>query len=515
MSTRWGRTVALLGALAGGLLLPRTAHAAETFNGYGFYAGDPHVHTGVSGDGEAADMGAGCPRCGSMSTVFEYATNHDLDWVVFSDHSNDDDGTHISLEADFDSFQADILAHDDDADGLVIVPAAEVWFSVGGVFLGHKNLMLFGDDTTLAPYVMTDAQPAGADMEIGECSAITTWMDGLAARYGHVLLIPHHPAGMVPAPTDWSCHSGDYEPAVEVYSHWGNGLGWQRDWETAEYSQRESTVHSALNPDGYALHLGFLAGTDGHDTQPGNVCDQDRGGHLAGGLTMIVVDESEPFNREAIYQAIVTHSTYATTGPRVSMTVEYLVDDVVIGTLGQDLEIPAGSPVVVRVTLPESDALNVLEAVLIAPEQEIPLDYVADGVFEATLDPADMPAWVYAAVNLQADPYKIRPGCDDGGQDNEWLWASPSWFTQADADADGDGYGLAGGDCDDGDAATNPGASEVWYDGHDQNCDRLDDYDQDGDGYRAIGYGGSDCDDLDSSVTRPPQGHRVPPDCSP
>ena len=51
------------------------------------------------------------------------------------------------------------------------------------------------------------------------------------------------------------------------------------------------------------------------------------------------------------------------------------------------------------------------------------------------------------------------------------------------------------GDCDDFDSAVNPGRSvddDVWYDGVDQNCDGVNDFDQDGDGYmpdRALNEG--------------------------
>ena len=50
-------------------------------------------------------------------------------------------------------------------------------------------------------------------------------------------------------------------------------------------------------------------------------------------------------------------------------------------------------------------------------------------------------------------------------------------------DADGDGYTVADGDCDDGDPAVNPGASEVCN-GFDDDCDGIIDegFDADGDG---------------------------------
>ena len=85
------------------------------------------------------------------------------------------------------------------------------------------------------------------------------------------------------------------------------------------------------------------------------------------------------------------------------------------------------------------------------------------------------------------------------------------------ADGDGDGYGVTGdteercaregdgwatldGDCDDGAAGVNPGATEVYYDGVDGNCDGADDDDADGDGEKAEARGGADCDDTDAGI---------------
>jgi hypothetical protein len=71
-------------------------------------------------------------------------------------------------------------------------------------------------------------------------------------------------------------------------------------------------------------------------------------------------------------------------------------------------------------------------------------------------------------------------------------------------DVDGDGYTAANAcgegsmdDCDDEDAAVNPGATEVPYDGIDNDCDpSTPDDDLDGDGYPLA----TDCDDADAAV---------------
>ena len=84
-------------------------------------------------------------------------------------------------------------------------------------------------------------------------------------------------------------------------------------------------------------------------------------------------------------------------------------------------------------------------------------------------------------------------------------------------DSDGDGFGDASAtgevycdqppthsdtntDCDDADATVNPGATEVWYDGVDQDCSGGSDYDQDGDGYEQNASEDADCDDTNAAI---------------
>ena len=96
-----------------------------------------------------------------------------------------------------------------------------------------------------------------------------------------------------------------------------------------------------------------------------------------------------------------------------------------------------------------------------------------------------------------------------------------TWIPQSEVDCqlllvddDADGYALneASGDgcedvvaldCDDGDAAINPGATETWYDGIDADCATDDDYDQDGDGTVPDEYVGQETTGVDGSGELP------------
>ena len=106
----------------------------------------------------------------------------------------------------------------------------------------------------------------------------------------------------------------------------------------------------------------------------------------------------------------------------------------------------------------------------------------------------------------------IHPGakdeCYDGiDQDCDGIPADPDSDT---TDCDGDGFigiGTEATDCNDEDPTINPDATEIWYDGVDQDCTGVysSDYDADDDGEDAMGFesegiDGTDCDDTDPTV---------------
>lgn len=98
-------------------------------------------------------------------------------------------------------------------------------------------------------------------------------------------------------------------------------------------------------------------------------------------------------------------------------------------------------------------------------------------------------------------PAGCGPGlaADDGAPDLGAYGGACGFVDFAWVDGDGDGA-PAIYDCDDSDPDSFPGAAERWYDGVDQDCRRDDDFDQDGDEFRAEEYDGGDCDDTDPSI---------------
>jgi hypothetical protein len=83
---------------------------------------------------------------------------------------------------------------------------------------------------------------------------------------------------------------------------------------------------------------------------------------------------------------------------------------------------------------------------------------------------------------------------DDYDQDQDG-WIRDEDAGKVTANVPGSGT-LPVGDCDDTDAAIRPGGDDSWYDGVDSDCRADDDFDQDRDGVRAEGFeGGTDCDD--------------------
>jgi hypothetical protein len=129
------------------------------------------------------------------------------------------------------------------------------------------------------------------------------------------------------------------------------------------------------------------------------------------------------------------------------------------------------------------------------------------------------PGWALLGGDCRDDLSTVAPGAtevcnardddcngliDDGAIDQITVYE----------DADGDGFGglsllacevlldqtAIGGDCDDADPNTWPGAPEVCGDAERQDCSAFSPYDCDSDGADGVAWGGDDCDDTDPAV---------------
>ena len=126
-------------------------------------------------------------------------------------------------------------------------------------------------------------------------------------------------------------------------------------------------------------------------------------------------------------------------------------------------------------------------------------DDAADTVPDATYD-LDHDGYT-SDVDCNDNDWAIHPDaaelCD--GKDNDCdSQVDEGW------DVDGDDHlpieCEGGDDCDDSNPSIHPGATDVPYDGIDQDCDGVDDLDADDDGFDAIEAGGNDCDDTSPTV---------------
>ncbi len=111
-------------------------------------------------------------------------------------------------------------------------------------------------------------------------------------------------------------------------------------------------------------------------------------------------------------------------------------------------------------------------------------------------------------VDNDCDGVQVDEMDDDGDGDPACNDCDDGVVTLHALDLDGDGYTLCGFetgdpqvDCDDGNFSVHPGAIDLVGDDLDTNCDDLDGYDFDQDGFASLASGGPDCDDTDPTIT--------------
>lgn len=461
---------------------------AETFSGHTFYFGDLHAHTGASPDGWASDVDTDkdgsfddCigrdPVCGAVADVFTTAKTNGLDYVAFTDHNNSDKTLYDALLK---------RCQDETNSSFVCIPAVELNHKSTTAHYGHRNAYIFQDDKAkLASLSLTQM---GVTSRVRTNCATEIWTNAatLASTFGPTLMWAHHPTAQTNQTTDWKCHSQTYEPVVEIYGGWGNALTLNPDYDpvdnTSDYFSDDAptsaaTIHEALQT--FGMKVGFVGGTDLHDTRPGQTCGmatdnaETHGHQYGGGLTMTVLNEGAAFKPSGLYAEMVARRTLVTTGPRMPVLVEWTTDKA--HSIGEELVIVSNASTSVKTSVPSGWEKYVTGVKAIGYATSFTLSETSPGIWTTSIANSVMPGWLYIELAIDGDTF-YGGTCDDGGADNkEFIWSSPEWFSVdvVAVDADKDGY-TVDTDCNDGNAAINPGAVEIYRNGIDENCDGKD-----------------------------------------
>jgi len=233
---------------------------------------------------------------------------------------------------------------------------------------------LFGDKCV---YFLDDDQPCFAANDPVANRPDRLWA---ALPRGRALTIPHHVK--FGGRTDWDWHDPEMQALVEVYSQWGIGedLG---PW----------CVEQALAR-GY--RFGFIGSSDNHNGEPGE---------RASGIAAVLALE---LTREALFAAMQTRQTYATTGRRILLAVTVNGHG-----MGEEFAAPRDHPRQLRVRCAGTGDLA--EVTLLRNNEPLHVLEDCGEVVEIDLrdeTPLDGPVWYYVRVRQR---------------DGAMAWSSPIW----------------------------------------------------------------------------------------
>lgn len=292
-----GRYLAVQVAEAAGALTARSnaGRLASAGDGeYRVFFGDIHGHTLVS-DGSWGDP----------DDYFRYGREvAGLDFCALTDH---DFGVAYRGTGAWESVQRAVARHHDPG-RFVTLLAYESTHCIragSGIKAGHKNIYFPGDTGCMvntSPYFGSERNEIhGRTLE--ELYAGLEDSGAIVANHQNVN-------------TDWS-FSHPMLRLVEIYSKWGCSE-YPDCPDQVRNMKPESAVHSGL---ARGHQVGFVAGSDTHIAQPANRTEADpatRSVPRPGGLTAVLATE---LTREAVFEAMMSRRTYATTGARILLEV--------------------------------------------------------------------------------------------------------------------------------------------------------------------------------------------------
>lgn len=452
-------------------LMLSNAFAKETFNGYDYYFGDMHVHSSASKDGSSVEAGncatpGGTQRCGSLADYYTTAKANHLDFLAITDHND-------GYESVYDDLVRRGLA--ETSATFVVIPGVEMSkLTSAGKKFGHHNIFVFADDNAkLSSLTLAEI---GLQPSIKDCKT-DMWANAaaLSTKYGLTLEVGHGLTTTI-APTDWSCSNPAYEPVIEILDGWGDALTAPANYDNptgSDATLSNSSADAALET--YGLKVGFIAGTDLHDTRPGEVCDRARDDttehKYGGGLTMISLAAGAEFKRSAIGNELVNKRSWATSGPMIPAEAQWNVAGVV-HEIGEDIPVKSNDAVLLDVRVPVGWDGYITDVKAVGHAGNYTLSRTGIGDWAYTFTGAQLPKWLYVQVKINGSQLYGAGNCNDGPDTNydEYEWSSPAFFSVAAVvDNDKDGYDVST-DCNDNDASIHPGATEILRDRIDQNC---------------------------------------------
>lgn len=442
--------------------------------------GDLHAHSAWSFDGcENPELDCIHDAAGPASAFFERAEAVGLDFAALTDHAEPDLYRYAADElhptgATLDIWQGQQLSVVQAEGGPVLPLLGYEWtanHNAGNTDgPGTHRTVLLGADRACPAYRVAGRSlpPDGHLPEVGERAFLQEDRPILPSPYSlwqaldEAILAPgceplrwlsfaHHPAYLNPQQTDWSDpeNAPHREQLVEIHSEHGSSECFDPEAEGCDFALNHEqgyaprgSVQAALDR---GFQLGFVGGTDSHDSHPGSVEDgpsrvaqwSDEAPYeliqqfAPGGLTGVFAPK--PLNRERLFEALSARRTLASSGPRLELhawAVGRNGDRYLPGELIPRWNMPVGLVLVLGELDPRGEHRW-------EDFEEVVIERIASGgrivsfgsgeAFGDSWEPQPDESWTYLRVRL------LRGEASTGYPSllgEERIWLSP-WFTDA------------------------------------------------------------------------------------
>lgn len=335
----------------GTIVLTRASHKVY-FSAYEVFWGDLHAHSNLSVDGCEDDTEQCLDRLtAAAEDFFEQALDNDLSFAAITEHAEftgySPDGSKEQLIDIWDAQQSLVKAASQH-DNFIAILGYE-WTHNGDLGAGGHKTVIFDQSTACNAYrIGAEAAESrtkiwGPGTYFGPNSFIAETPFELYAALDaaekvcdprRVVTYFHHPALDRPQSANWAVTDNEpdlrYEKVVEIFSEHGSSEMIDPDDDNyfgVDPNKEYKGGGSAERALELGHELGFVGGTDSHDSRPGSLDDgpscpdhwQD-GQHLCqysgGAITGALATE---LSRTQIFDAIQSRHTIVSTGPRLAL----------------------------------------------------------------------------------------------------------------------------------------------------------------------------------------------------